>query len=276
MPDRKTYIGSGDAIDLMMGRWHDVWLKKTGRKQDEDLSGVFRVQLGSFTEPFHVSWLHDMLVADETVGPEIKNGLWMQHPNVPYIGGTPDAHFGNRGGNGWIPVEVKHTGGSKTMAQLIEFYMPQLQHHLLVTGAPALIFSAILGNDGPNHVWIGASEEWEERLLQDYARFWSYVEADQSPGAPALVLEASGPPPKTDSVPINGMTAVDMSGSNQFAAFAADYLDNEDAAKAFDRAKKELKAMVGPTHRKVYGHGLAMTKDARGAVRFSRLEPAEA
>ena len=47
--NRQGFIGGSDLYNIMQGNWHDLWLVKTGRKEPEDLSQVFRVQLGAFT-----------------------------------------------------------------------------------------------------------------------------------------------------------------------------------------------------------------------------------
>ena len=54
--NRQGFIGGSDLYNIMQGNWHDLWLVKTGRKEPEDLSQVFRVQLGSFTEQFNIDW----------------------------------------------------------------------------------------------------------------------------------------------------------------------------------------------------------------------------
>lgn len=74
-------------------------------------------------------------------------------------------------------------------------------------------------------------------------------------------------------MPINGRIAADLSASNTAAAFTADYLDNEEAAKAHETAKRELKKLVSGEHREVRVGALVMRRDARGAIRFSRCEP---
>ena len=54
--NRQGFIGGSDLYNIMQGNWHVLWLVKTGRKEPEDLSQVFRVQLGSFTEQFNIDW----------------------------------------------------------------------------------------------------------------------------------------------------------------------------------------------------------------------------
>ena len=42
---RKQGIGGSDAAKIMKGEWKDLYLIKTGQKEDEDLSDNFLVQL---------------------------------------------------------------------------------------------------------------------------------------------------------------------------------------------------------------------------------------
>ena len=51
---RRTSIGGSDVLRLMDGDWNPLWMEKLGYKEPDDLSDVFPVQLGIFTEPFNV------------------------------------------------------------------------------------------------------------------------------------------------------------------------------------------------------------------------------
>ena len=50
----RKFIGGSDQKGFENGDWHDLWLIKTGRKEPDDLSNVFRVNLGSETELFNM------------------------------------------------------------------------------------------------------------------------------------------------------------------------------------------------------------------------------
>ena len=62
--DRHLGIGSSDATRIIKGEWLDLYNEKKGLAEREDLSGVFRVQLGTYTEPFHLDWLNDQMGYD--------------------------------------------------------------------------------------------------------------------------------------------------------------------------------------------------------------------
>src|SRR5690606_18226623 len=50
---RAGRIGSSDAPRIMAGRWHEVWLEKTGRTTPPDLDLVPAVQIGLATDALH-------------------------------------------------------------------------------------------------------------------------------------------------------------------------------------------------------------------------------
>ena len=49
--DRTRGIGGSDATRIMRGDWLSLYNEKVGLTKPEDLSNVFRVQLGILTEP---------------------------------------------------------------------------------------------------------------------------------------------------------------------------------------------------------------------------------
>jgi len=56
LAERKLHLQAGDAGKVMEGRYHEVWERFQPDYQPEDLSGEFRVQLGSYTEPLGLWW----------------------------------------------------------------------------------------------------------------------------------------------------------------------------------------------------------------------------
>lgn len=266
MNERNSYIGSSDAIDIMRGNWTKVWEEKLGLREREDLSGVFRVQLGNHTERFHIDWIRPQVEAE--IGEcTLLTNLQVKHKLLPYVRSTLDGVL--RRPDEDITMEVKHTNARKTFEDVVDFYMPQLQHHLLVTGGRRLVFSAIMGNDEPQRAWIGPSEEWHERMVSDYALLWHHITEKIAPTDLPVI-----PKPKTDSVPINNRIAVDAAKSNEFTVHTCDYVETIDAAKRHEAAKKSLKAMMSDDIREMYSPVLTMKRDARGAIRFTVKEAA--
>ena len=54
--ERLLRLHAGDAADIMAGDYRKVWARFQPGYEDDDLSGEFRVQLGSYTEPFNLAW----------------------------------------------------------------------------------------------------------------------------------------------------------------------------------------------------------------------------
>lgn len=267
--ERNQYIGSSDARDILYGSWYNLWAVKTGRAERPDLSRNFKVQLGVVTEAFHLRWLLGASEGSFTMAPSET----IVHPRVPWCAATPDAFLtASHGSYANVPVEVKHSSGRRSMDDLIDFYMPQLQHHMMVTGADRCAFSVIRGNDEPELRWVGASPEWHATMQDAYAQFWHYVETDTPPPVQVPCPDIETPPPPPDIVPIDGFVKRDATGDNQFMAWAAQYLDTAEAAAHHDEAKAALKKLVKANEREVYVPGLIeLKRDKRGALRIKVL-----
>ena len=54
---RMKGLGGTDAKKIMEGEWTKLWNEKTGRSKPDDLSKIFKVQLGIHTESFNLEWL---------------------------------------------------------------------------------------------------------------------------------------------------------------------------------------------------------------------------
>ena len=54
--DRQGFIGGTDAIRIMNGEWAELYQEKVGLVEPKDLTDVFAVQLGAFTEDFNLNW----------------------------------------------------------------------------------------------------------------------------------------------------------------------------------------------------------------------------
>ena len=53
---RMGFIGGSDAVKIIRGDWHDLYNEKIGIAQPSDLSHLFNVQLGTYTEEFNLAW----------------------------------------------------------------------------------------------------------------------------------------------------------------------------------------------------------------------------
>lgn len=267
---RSDYIGSSDAIDLVAGNWDEVYDRKINPPEEDPLDDVFKVQLGKFTEVFHIDWaIKRLKEAGEVIGGGAMQieylhpcGFVACHADGSVM--TPDEeHF---------PIEVKHTGGQRSQMDLINFYMPQLQHILMCSGRKKLVFSAIHGNEEPEINWIGASEEYQSALLATYSEFWTMVHQRHRPVNRTRFVDAGTESRILDAVTVDGQIRVDMSSNNFFNECADNYAQTKEAAKLHDTAKKELKAMMTADIRELYSDKIVLRRSKSGSVLFREPE----
>lgn len=287
--DRNSYIGSSDAKAILDGDWHRLWMEKTGRAQREDLSDKFKVQLGVFTEGFHLDWIVPRMIAAGEIAAEVEGGRQREFrpEGYPYVASHVDAVFllppmyvptaDVAIPRGEIPVDAKHSSGKRSTEELVDFYMPQLQHHIWCAGSERALFSVIQGNEEPERVWIGRSQEWIDLYAAACVDFWKHVLEDTAPNMGSAAAAAEIVTPKVrDAIPINGMTKRCMDGNNLFKAVVREVLDNEAAAKKYDKAKADLKAMMEPGEAELYSKIATLKRDKRGAIRITFHEEAAA
>jgi hypothetical protein len=248
--DRDKGIGSSDTYRLMRGDWLSLYEEKLGISQPEDLSENFAVQLGSWTEPLHVSWLRD------------KYGLAISNPTKRFETSSPVPMFAHLDAmiEDKYHVECKHVAGWKNMEQVIDTYVPQLHHVMHILGTNRCMLSVIFGTAEPSYVWVDKDEDYMSRLLEIEQQFWQMVEARIPPEEVEVISI-----PKPELV-IDDMIECDNSTSNSWVDTAASYLDTKYDHAIHEVAKKDLKAMVPDNCRKMTGGGIVVTRNKRGSL----------
>jgi predicted phage-related endonuclease len=245
--DRTKGIGGSDAARIMAGDWLALWQEKTGRKEPEDLSDVLQVQIGIVTEELNRRWF------ERKTGLEV--GLLgcadLVHPDHGFMIGNID---------GWVldgVIECKHCSAFAKDADIIGRYYPQVQHYLAVTQTPRGFLSVIYGNHKWEFYQVEADAPYQAELIERESAFWRHVENDT--------------PPKDEqarpvSIALDAMRTVDMTGNNEWASFAVDWLETHAAAKRFDDATKCLKALIEDDVRLASGHGVKVSRARNGAL----------
>jgi predicted phage-related endonuclease len=238
-----------------------LWREKRGEQPGEDLSNKLAVQMGSFTEPLNRAWFEKQ--TGIRVLPPHPSWRDLYTDAEPFMRVTLDGIAGGETGQGPESVfEAKHVGVRSTDAEVFERYVPQLTHALLCTSMPQAYLSVIKGNGD----WVMFTYEldaaYADALLNAERRFWACVQSGEPP-APLPLPPA--PKPK-------GVKEYDLTGSNEWAAHAADYSDTILAADRHDIAKKALKALVPDDASKAHGHGVTITRTKAGALRFAAQE----
>ena len=245
---RKTVIGGSDANILMSGndeRILRLWKEKRGEEESEDLSDIIQVQLGSFTEPFNRAWF------TKTTKRTVSNaGDQMICLDYPFMGCTLDGLTDNK----TVLWEAKHVSAFAKEEEVMEKYIPQLTHNMIVCGLSAATLSVIYGNHKFGVYDIVMDKDYASNLIEVETNFWHCV---QNNIQPVIIAEKySGPVERK----------ADMTGNNAWASGADAFLANKDAAKKFEDAKAALKDLVEPDVAEAFGHGISAKRSKTGSI----------
>jgi len=252
---RRSGIGGSDANVILSGdeeRILRLWQEKRGEVLPEDLSSVLQVMLGTWTEAFNRQWYEmDTGHLVTRVGASEPCTTW------PWRRCTLDGFVEAKG----AVFEAKHVSAFFKPEEVLERYMPQLQHNMAVTGAERALLSVIFGN----HKWevFEVASDWlyQEELLIAEARFWDCVRLGERP-VPAPVPPAPAPV---------GVREVCLEGSNAWASAARDWLDCQDAAKRHKTAAAALKELVEADVTRAFGHGIEIRRSKAGALSIREM-----
>lgn len=255
LADRNRGIGGSDANVILSGdstRIRGLWLEKRGEADPIDLSASLPVMLGCWTEPFNRLWFEQ--VTGTTVG-EVGKSLhchrhaWRRCTLDGLIDDGPSV---------W---EAKHSNAFAATDEVVERYMPQLQHNMAVAGAERAFLSVIFGNHRYEVIEVAADWFYQLELLEAEQAFWDCVITGHEP-VPVV-------PPVTPR-PV-GTREVCLQGNNAWASAASDWLDNREAAKLHQSATKTLKELIEEDVGRAYGHGIEAKRSRSGAITIREL-----
>lgn len=218
----------------------------------EDLSDVWAVQLGSWTEPFNLDWYEK-----RTGKPLSKRGDVVVHPNFPWAAATLDAWDNDLS----APVECKHVGGFEPIGKILERYAPQAHWQMMVTGAQQCVFSIIEGAREPVIEIVDLNKDYASELLTRAQSFMLCVQTLTPPVEVAPV-----------AAPVKAEKIYNMTGSNQWASEAVTWITTRQAAKDNAAADKAIKALVAADASKCFGHGITVSRNKAGSLTIREKE----
>src|SRR5262245_9200028 len=242
---RVACLMTGDVEKIMA-----LYLEMIGEGEPEDLSQVWPVRLGEATEQLNLDWF------------EARNGLLTRrgdvvvHLRYPWAAATLDAWCDALG----CPVEAKHVGGREPLEVVIDRYQPQMQWQMEVTGAVECALSVIMGANEPIVEFIPRDAEYAGEMINRGRQFMHCVETRRVP----VVLEPVAPPADATKI-------IDMTGNNEWASRAHEWLANLDAADTVKEAEKILKSMVPAEAKKCHGHQIQITRDRAGRLSLREM-----
>jgi predicted phage-related endonuclease len=255
---RRNFIGGSDARVIMGSNetaLHRLWREKRGEVEPEDLSDNLIVQLGTVTEHLNRQWF------ERSTGQSIKDiQRRVYHPRLRWIGATLDGMVSTTGAVFESKFMLPWSFSEEIAAQK---YMPQLQHNMWVTNATTSVLSLITGGGKWVEIAVPADSLYQHLLFTAEKKFWRCVES----GEPPRLFGIETPPPRIEAVRV-----VDMSSSNAWAEFAAQFRETHPAFLKHETAKAELKALMPADAREAIGHGIRAKRSKSGAVSFEILQ----
>ena len=252
---RRGFIGGSDANIILSGdgaKVERLWREKRGEAEAEDLSDKLNVMLGCWSEPFNRLWYEKLTGCSVT-----KIGQNIVSAALPWRCCTLD---------GFVEAsaaifEAKHTSAFMTSDQVLERYMPQLQHNMAVTGTSRAILSVIFGNHKYETIEVASDWLYQAELLNAEQAFWNCVQNGSVP-----MPSAPPPPPK----PI-GTREICFEGNNAWASAAVDWLKHRAGAKTHAAATGLIKSLIEEDVTRAFGHGIEAKRSKSGAITIREL-----
>jgi hypothetical protein len=253
--ERRLGIGGSDANVIFAGdaaRLRQLWLEKRGDAEAMDLNGNLAVMLGSWTEAFNRQWYERL-----TCQAVSKIGASFTCHRYDWRRCTVDGLVDDTG----AVFEAKHTSAFAKPEEVLERYMPQLQHNMAVVGVDRAVLSVIFGNHKFEVFEIGADWLYQLELLEAEQAFWDCVLSGNEP-------VAAVPPPVPRPI---GTREVCLEGNNAWGSAAFDWLENRDAAKLHASACASIKLLVEEDVSRAFGHGIEARRSKSGAITIREL-----
>ena len=255
---RRAFIGGSDAR-IIMGKDEAallrLWREKRGEAQPEDLSGHLVVQLGVATEALNRHWY------ERNTGQVVTDvQRRVQHPVVRFLAATLDGMVESTRAVFESKFMLPWSFSEEAAAQK---YIAQLQHNMWVTNATTAVLSIITGGGKWVELTIPADSLYQHLLLTAEKKFWRCVQS----GEPPRLFMAEPPRIRIEAVRI-----VDMSSSNAWAEFAAQFRETRTAFLKHESAKAELKTLMPEDAKEAVGHGVRARRSRSGAVSFEVVD----
>lgn len=179
---RKTGVTATCAPILMGAKSatktvYQLYLQYVGLLEPEDLSAIKQVRAGKLNEPLARAW------AEKKYG-QISLPLCVSHRDYPYMIASLDGLFDD--GN---LLEIKNISAQKHLDLLqlktdspdFQYYFWQVQHQLLVTGAPGAYLLFWSAKDEPIVFYIKPNIKCHEALRKRSVEFFESVKNKTAP-----------------------------------------------------------------------------------------------
>lgn len=244
---------TASRVGVLMGgdreKIYRLWQEMIGDPAfvPENYDDVWEVRLGEVTERLNLDWYEKKKGRILT-----RRGEVVVHPDYQWAAATLDGFDEVL----QAPVETKHNNGFEKYEEVVQRYIPQMTWQMECTQTKQCAFSVIRGAAEPRTEIIQYDKAYADEMMVRAHKFMQHV-WDLTPPVslpPVVAPEYS-----------RGRE-YNMTGNNKWAALAAEWLANKDAAGKFEKAVKEIKEHVPSDSRKSFGHGVVVTRDKAARI----------
>ena len=255
---RRSFISGSDMIKLATGDAdiiNDLFLEKTGKSEDQDLTNIFAVMLGLVTEDLNLSWIARKYGYKIEYLQEVLTSKKHKFMRCTLDGAI--MNFDNQ----VAVVDAKYTNGrpfaeeswSDVIPRLIKNYTPQLNWNAYLLseklGEPVNkgVLSIIRQGNEPLVEEVTIDPKYQKELIEIATYFYGCVQLD----TPPKEIITSEPP-----IPPELRKPYDMSSNDDFKHFALNFIQTKGAAVANKDYEAKLKKLVPKDALNCFGHGI--------------------
>lgn len=247
---RQGKVTASFAPKLMDGDEESImaeWRRLVGDPswKEEDFGDSWVIKFGEYVEPFALDW-HEK----KTHMPLTRRGEVVVHPKRPYVCCTLDAY---RESDKTV-IDCKTRIAFQKATEVVTYYTPQVYVQKGCLEADKMALLIVHGGAEPREFGIQYDQAFDRELWSRIDHFWSCVENFQAPYAMKKV------------VAVSSEKEYDMTGKNEWAALAADWIESVTPAKKAAEAEANLKKLVPHDAAICKGHGIKITRDRAGRL----------
>ena len=246
---RVSCLMTGDKAKIMA-----VWRELCGDPtyEEEDLSEIWAVRLGSLTESLNLEWYEK--IKNKTL---TRRGEVVNHPDYEWAAATLDGFDATIPG----PIECKHVSGFEKFDTILARYQPQIHWQMEVTQTRQCAFSVIEGGRQPRVEIIDYDKPYADELMARALRLMEHV-WNMTPPVELEPVELKH---------ISRLRDYNMTGNNQWATAAGDFLQHQKAAEVWKDAVETLKGMVANDAASASGYGVIARRDRANRLSIRSL-----
>ncbi len=282
LAERRKYICASDAGKIMAGDARAVFLDKTGRSEEADLSDILAVQMGSYTEPFNLAWC--MKMTGRSVRYFSENML-MRHAwnaltgldaeprelvvsqDYPFMACNLDALSTTPQGHPCV-LDAKHVGRADEQALLR--YTAAMTHQATVCGMDWWGLSFFVGNGKWEVVYQEIDPIYQADLIARERALWDCVLADREPAEDAAPVLPPKPQPRLRIVQLEDEFKDKWPNwASEFLPLVRQFVDTLAAHERHMIVRESMKALPPDDVGEITRGRFKWARDKAGAIRIS-------